>query len=168
MKKEIINLSRRRKLPEGFGWVDHRLARERHIERFSPDALALYLFLVTVGDGDGVSWYSEEVLRGRLNFSSSTLNSARKELLVGGLAAYRSPYYQVLEVPRPVAGETAFREALRAALHGTAPEGERRQPLGTEGKGVLPLSLPGYRRPEGSCDVLKIGTVLEAMAGGVR
>lgn len=168
MKKEIINLSRRRRLPEGYGWVDHRLARERHIERFSPEALALYLFLVTVGDGDGVSWYSEDVLCRRLNFSSSALGFARKELQVGGLAAYRSPYYQVLEVPRPATGEAAFREALGAALRAPAPELERRQPLGTEGKGVLPLSLPGYRRPEGSCDVLGISTILEAMAGGVK
>ena len=166
MKKEIVDFGRRRKLPESFGWVDHRLVRERHIESYSPGALALYLFLVAVGDGDGVSWYSDESLRGRLNFSSETLIGARRELVSGGLTAYRKPYYQVLEVPRPASGETVFREALGAALRES--ELEHRQPFGTEGKGVLRPDSPVYRRTDGVCDVLGIGTVLEAIAGGAR
>lgn len=168
VQKEIISQGQRRKLPEGFGWVDHRLVRENVIEKFSSEALALYLFLLTVGDEDGVSWYSDETVCRKLNFGAETLKVARRELTAGRLVAYRKPHYQVLELPRPQASEK-FRGALSAALSGDVEfEQERRQPAGTEGKGVLPLSLPGYRRPEGSCDVLEIGTVLEAMAGGVR
>ncbi len=49
MQKEIISPGQRRRLPEGFGWVDHRLVRENVIENFSAESLALYLFLITVG-----------------------------------------------------------------------------------------------------------------------
>ena len=168
MKKEIIDLSRRRKLPEGFGWVDHRLVRESMIEKFSAEALALYLFLITVGDEDCVSWYSDETVCRKLNFGAETLKAARRELSAGKLVAYRKPHYQVLELPRPQVS-SSFRSALSAAIDGKAEfEDERRQPAGTEGKGVIPLSLPCCRRPEGSCDVLPVSAVIEAMAGGVR
>jgi len=46
--KQLINRERVRKIPTQFSWVDHRLVRERHIERCDAQALALYLFLITV------------------------------------------------------------------------------------------------------------------------
>ena len=168
VQKEIISQGQRRKLPEGFGWVDHRLVRENLIEKFSAEALALYLFLVTVGDEDAVSWYSDETVCRKLNFSTETLKAARRELTAGKLVAHRKPHYQVLELPRPQVAEK-FHGALSAALAGEAEfEDERRQPAGTEGKGVLSLSLPGYRCTEGHCDILELRTVIDAMAGGAR
>ena len=167
IRKEIVSPGRRRKLPEGFGWVDHRLVRENAIERFSAEGLALYLFLVTVGDEDGVSWYSDGTVCRKLNFSSESLDNAREELIAGGLVAYRRPHYQVLEFPRPqTAG--SFRGGLREALNG-AMEEERRQPEGTEGMGVSLHPAKGiYRRGEEVCDALPIGTIIDAMAGGAR
>ncbi len=46
-------------MPSQFSWVDQRLVRERHIERCDVQALALYLFLVTVADAQGLSYYSD-------------------------------------------------------------------------------------------------------------
>ena len=65
--KEIVDRCRLRRVPEGFGWVDHRFVRDGHVRGRSGGALALYLFLVTVADGDGVSYYSDETLCGHLD-----------------------------------------------------------------------------------------------------
>lgn len=67
--KEIVDRCRLRRVPEGFGWVDHRFVRDGHVRGRSGGALALYLFLVTVADGDGVSYYSDETLCGHLGFN---------------------------------------------------------------------------------------------------
>ena len=57
--KRLISPHRRRKVPAQFSWVDHRLVRDNHISKCSPEALALYLFLVTVADAEGLSYYSD-------------------------------------------------------------------------------------------------------------
>lgn len=168
IRKEIIVPGHRRRLPEGFGWVDHRLVRENLIENFSSEALALYLFLITVGDEDGVSWYSDESVCARLNFSVSVLKSVRRELAAGNLIAYRKPHYQVLELPHPRISDD-FRRVLSEAVNDSEVEPERRQPAGTEGLGVS-LHPPGgiYRRGAEVCDSLPVSTIIEAMAGGVK
>ena len=164
-QKEIISPGRCRRLPEGFGWVDHRLVRENVIENFSAESLALYLFLITVGDEDGVSWYADESICRRLNFELPELKAVRRELVAGELVAYRKPHYQVLELPRPQVANS-FRQALNAAIQ---PESERRQPAGTEWMGIsLHPSRGVYRRGAEVCDALPISTIINAMAGGIR
>jgi len=56
ISKTPILKNRIRKVPKQFSWVDQRLVRDRHIERLSHPAAALYLFLVTVGDAKGLSY----------------------------------------------------------------------------------------------------------------
>jgi hypothetical protein len=87
-----------RSIPEQFSWVDHRLVRDRHIERLSHEAAALYLFLVTVADCQGLSYYSAPSLCERLAMDAPTLEAARMVLLRSGLVAYRKPLYQVLPI----------------------------------------------------------------------
>jgi hypothetical protein len=60
--KRVISPERVRKIPAQFSWVDHRLVRDRYIERCDAQALALYLFLVTVADAQGLSYYSDASL----------------------------------------------------------------------------------------------------------
>ena len=55
MQKRLLVPSRMRRVPRQFSWVDQRLVRERYIARCNPEALALYLFLVTVADARGLS-----------------------------------------------------------------------------------------------------------------
>jgi hypothetical protein len=74
------------------------LVRDGHIQERSTSALALYLFLVTVADAEGLSWYSQAALCCQLSLSSSQLQSAGKELQQAGLIAYREPLYQVLDL----------------------------------------------------------------------
>jgi hypothetical protein len=87
-----------RSIPDQFSWVDHRLVRDRHIERLSHQASALYLFLVTVADCQGLSYYSAPSLCERLVMDAPTLEAARMDLLRAGLVAYKKPLYQVLSM----------------------------------------------------------------------
>lgn len=81
--------------------MDQRLVGDHHIERCDADALALYLFLVTVADAQGLSYYSEAVLARRLSMDGARLRKARDGLLRAGLIAYQPPLYQVLDLTPP-------------------------------------------------------------------
>jgi hypothetical protein len=96
--REAVVSDRIRGIKGGFGWVDHRLVREHYVERCSNGALALYLFLVVVSDGDGVSWWSERSLASRLGMEPDRLRQARSELEAADLVAYEPPVWQVLEL----------------------------------------------------------------------
>lgn len=87
-----------RSIGPGFGWVDHRLVREHYVERCSHGALALYLFLVTVSDGEGVSWWSERSLSARLGMDADRIRQARAELEAADLLAYEAPVWQLLQL----------------------------------------------------------------------
>jgi hypothetical protein len=93
-----------RKVPSQFSWIDHRLVRDRHVCRCSHPALALYLFLVTVCDGQGLSYYSDASIMRLLKLDPPALARARQELINARLIAHQCPLYQVLalEVPKQV------------------------------------------------------------------
>ena len=91
-----------RRIAPGFGWVDHRAVREHYVERCSHGALALYLFLVTVSDSEGVSWWSERALAARLGMDADRLRQARAELEAADLVAYEPPVWQVLQLREAV------------------------------------------------------------------
>ena len=98
-EKRPVVPGRVRKVPGAFSWVDHRLVREGHIDGKSHAALALYLFLVTVSDSQGLSYWSENAVARRLRLELSALRAARSELEAASLAAYEAPIWQVLELP---------------------------------------------------------------------
>jgi hypothetical protein len=87
-----------RRISTGFGWVDHRLVQEHYVERCSHGALALYLFLVVVSDGEGVSWWSDRSLSSRLGMDLDRLRQVRAELESANLVAYEHPVWQLLEL----------------------------------------------------------------------
>ena len=66
VEKRLLCPHRRRRTPGQFSWLDHRLVRERRLERCPVEAWALYLFLVTVADARGLSYYSDASLTARL------------------------------------------------------------------------------------------------------
>lgn len=99
--KRVICSERVRKIPTQFSWVDHRLVRERHIERCDAHAAALYLFLVTVADAQGLSYYCDRSLGRSLSMDPMRLSKARGDLIRAGLIAYQRPLYQVLALDSP-------------------------------------------------------------------
>lgn len=108
MHKHPISLAQLRRVPRQFSWVDQRLVRERHIDRLSHEACALYLFLVTVADAQGLSYYADRSLCQRLSMTAAQLGQARHALITQRLLAYRRPLYQVLALgtpPRPTGSD---------------------------------------------------------------
>ena len=96
MHKRPLSLARLRTVPHQFSWVDQRLVQERYIDQLSPEACALYLFLVTVADAQGLSFYSDRSLCERLSMTPVGLGQARQALVACALVAYQRPLYQVL------------------------------------------------------------------------
>jgi hypothetical protein len=101
VEKHLICPRGLRKIPKHFSWLDHRLVHERYIDRCSHQAATLYLFLVTVADAQGLSYYFDQTLSKRLHMQGNTLQRAREELIEIGLVAYQKPLYQVLSLDSP-------------------------------------------------------------------
>jgi len=80
IQKHPLCPQRLRQVPKQFSWLDQRLVRDRYIEHVSHQAAALYLFLVTVADSQGVSFYSDISLTKRLSLDEPTLEDARRHL----------------------------------------------------------------------------------------
>lgn len=80
--------------------MDQRLVRNGYIDRCGHGALALYLFLVTVSDSKGLSYYSDPSVMKRLSMNRRTLDKARGALIGEDLIAYQRPLYQVLGLDR--------------------------------------------------------------------
>jgi len=100
--KRVLCPEQLRHVPPQFSWIDHRLVRDKHIVGRSAEALALYLFLVTVADGQGLSYYSDAGIGKLLPLDEPALARARQELIRARLIAYEKPLYQVLSLDKPV------------------------------------------------------------------
>ena len=98
VSKIPIIAERTRKVPSHFSWVDHRLVRDRYLEKCNHAAAALYLFLVTVGDAKGLSYYGDKSILKHLGMNLSELQHARANLIRVGLIAWQKPLYQVLSL----------------------------------------------------------------------
>lgn len=97
-RKAVIKSNRVRKIPSRFSWIDHRIVRKGYLRRCSPTSQGLYLFLVTVGDRYGVSYYRDESIEEYLNISHEELVISRTQLIELDLIAYKKPHYQVLDL----------------------------------------------------------------------
>jgi hypothetical protein len=71
--KRVFCPERLRHVPHRFSWIDRRLVREGHIARCGPQALALYLLLVTVADAQGLSYYSDKTAARLLSLNEAQL-----------------------------------------------------------------------------------------------
>lgn len=135
----VVRPERIRRLPPGFGWIDHRFVRHGFAARLSPEAQALYLFLATVADEYGVSWYSTDKLCLKSGLSPMAVTLARKELTAQSLLAYACPVYQLLSLPEaPAAAATPSAEPTVAPATGQASDAASRP-------ATLPASAPAPR-----------------------
>jgi len=97
--KQVLRPERIRTVPEQFSWVDQALVQLHLIDRCDSPSAALYLFLVTVADCEGLSYYGSATLAGRLHLSEAELAAARSHLMALDLIAWQAPLYQVLALP---------------------------------------------------------------------
>jgi hypothetical protein len=137
--KRVLCKERLRQVPPQFSWIDHRLVRDRHISRCSADALALYLFLVTVADGQGLSYYGDATICRLLplrqarqaragqtpdepTLDEQTLDRARRELIDNRLIAWQRPLYQVLALgPPPPSSQARSAQQMQSSPRRPAP-----------------------------------------------
>ena len=120
IKKRILCPERLRRVPAQFSWIDQQLVRQpSYLKRCDLGALALYLILVTVGDAEGLSYYSDSTLERLLRMERAQLLGARQQLCQAGLVVYEQPLYQVLCLQQTPA-ETA--EAPRTGQSRSAKE----------------------------------------------
>ncbi len=113
-KNPIIE-NRIRTLPKQFSWIDHRLVRDGHIRRCTMAGAALYLFLVTVADAKGLSYYADTSIMDRLSMDEGQLQAARGNLITAGLIVFKSPLYQVLSLPSQPTPRRALSEPVSLA-----------------------------------------------------
>ena len=99
ISKHPLRPDRLRHIPPSFSWVDHRLVRHHYLLRADHSAWAVYLFLVTVADVQGLSYYSDGAIGRHLKMDPVQLSAARQQLVQADLIAYRKPLYQVLALP---------------------------------------------------------------------
>ena len=127
--KHLLRPQRLRQIPASFSWVDHRLVRHDYLPRADQAAWALYLFLVTVADVQGLSYYSDRAIGRHLKMDAIQLSAARQQLVQADLLAYQKPLYQVLALPEdsntsgpsalPRTGQTqSVAQVLRRVLEG--------------------------------------------------
>ena len=99
--KRVLCEQRLRHIPAQFSWIDQRLVFEGHLARCDVHAAALYLFLLTVADAQGLSYWGDARVMRMLSTTSARLARAREDLLRLGLIAYERPLYQVLALDAP-------------------------------------------------------------------
>jgi len=116
--KRILCSDRLRRIPRQFSWLDHRLVRDHYFCGISHSSLALYLFLVTVSDADGLSYYSDASIEEHLNLTAQKTAAARAELCAAELIAYRVPLYQVLSLEKSALRKKAVVTGKTGSLHG--------------------------------------------------
>lgn len=116
MEKHVLVPARVRTVPPQFSWIDQRLVRDGYGERCSTSALALYLFLLTVADAQGLSYYSDQRLAAYLKLDGHRLDLARRDLIAADLIAYQKPLYQVLSLQPAAAARAGVALSLGALL----------------------------------------------------
>lgn len=96
---------------QSYSIVDHRLLRGGYLARLSHESMALYLFLVVVGDREGRSFYGDATICGILRLSARVLDGVRQELVFSGLIRYRRPYWWVLSLSSTHTPQIATKKA---------------------------------------------------------
>ena len=139
--KHVLRKDRLRQVPPQFSWIDHRLVRDKHISRCSADALALYLFLVTVADAQGLSYYGDGAICRLLPLDAAALSRARQELIANQLIAWQRPLYQVLALgsSQPKAPSSSQSQAPSQPRPSSRPSSSRRG--GDDGQSACPQSI---------------------------
>jgi len=95
-----------------------------YLNRLSHESIALYLFLVVVGDRQGRSFYSEQSVMEILRISGQQINRAREQLISEGLISYRRPYWQVKNIPQGRNNARARDDKANDTLSSGRPETE--------------------------------------------
>jgi hypothetical protein len=99
IKKKIINLERIRRINGGFSFIPHRFVYDGFLAALQQKELLIYLFLVTVSDRHGLSFYSYDAICTLLQLDLDQYINARNALIDKDLIAFDGTVFQVLDLP---------------------------------------------------------------------
>ncbi|MFQ5976031.1 MAG: helix-turn-helix domain-containing protein [Candidatus Hydrothermarchaeales archaeon] len=102
INKTIICPDRVRKISGSFAFIEHRFLRDGFYGSLDHHELLLYLFLVIVGDRNGMSFYSYDKICTLLRVSVDEYILARNSLIENDLIAFDGKFFQVLSLPEKV------------------------------------------------------------------
>ena len=102
IKNMILCPDRVRKINGSFAFIEHRFLRDGFFASLTHHELLLYLFLVIVGDRNGISFYSYDKICTLLRFSVDEHVLARDSLIEKDLIAFDGKFFQVLSLPEKV------------------------------------------------------------------
>ena len=98
----ILCPDRVRKIHGSFAFIEHRFIRDGFFASLDHHELLLYLFLVIVGDRNGISFYGYDKICTLLRFSIDEYTLARDSLMKKDLIAFDVKFFQVLSLPAKV------------------------------------------------------------------
>jgi len=88
-----------RKITGSFAFIEHRFIRNGFFSSLSHQELLLYVFLVLVGDRNGISYYSYDRICTVLRICVDEYILARNGLIKKDLIAFDGQIFQVLSLP---------------------------------------------------------------------
>lgn len=92
-----------RKITGSFAFFEHRFLRDGFWETLTHHELLLYMFLILVGDRNGLSYYSYDKICVLVRVCVEEYIQARNALIDKDLIAFDGQFFQVLSLPeRPV------------------------------------------------------------------
>ncbi len=91
-----------RKINGSFAFIEHRFLRDGFWSSLDHHELVLYLFLVIVGDRNGISFYCYDRICTLLGISVDDYILARNALIAKDLIAFDGRVFQVLSLPEKV------------------------------------------------------------------
>jgi hypothetical protein len=156
----VLRPERLRQVPLQFSWVDQALVRRHLIDRLHAQSAALYLFLLTVADAQGLSYYGDATLAQRLGLRPQELTAARAQLMALELVAFEAPLYQVLALSGAVVSG-----AVVSAQADGAPETPLAPPARTACAALTRLQPPSPRHTSGPVSLGDLLAQLERRRG---
>ncbi len=159
LRKLPVDPRRIRSMPRQFGAIDRNLVYRSQLPRMSLPEIALYTFLICVSDPQGLSYYSDRRLSHDLHLTTDELLRARAALVTRQFILYRTPIYQLLDLPPASVGPTA----------GPTPPASP-APVGAPARAVRGMSDRQPARDSaggraGKQEAVPIGTVIRSLLG---
>lgn len=158
MKLQPLEPRRVRRPRGAYGWTDLRAITQGHVEKVGSAAALTYLFLCSVGDMAGLSFWSRERMTRVLGLDAEVIHEALDKLVAADLIARQGQVIQVLPIPEATttAVVPAHRPSPRSAASassGDTPPPAMFQPAAAPEKREKPA--PAAPEPELSEDRIR-------------
>lgn len=99
MRMELLEPRRVRRPRGPYGWVELKVVTGGFLERLASNEALTYLFLCTVGNALGLSFWSTNRIGRILHLQTATVTDALEALVTAGLIAWNGRVVQVLPLP---------------------------------------------------------------------